>query len=124
MRQAFGDVLLELAQRGLLYLDPRPGAPPPTDAPAGARLPRVADVVVDRGADATTSATAEQIDSHLAALERQAAEHGSAIGLAGPPSPVLLERLAVWSNALAARGLVLAPLTAIAAPTSQPDAQR
>ena len=122
MRQAFGDVMLELAQRGLLYLDPRPGAPPPADAPQGARLPRVVDVVVDRGMDETTAATAEQIDAHLAILERDAAEHGSAIGLAGPPRPVLLERLAVWSNALAARGLVLAPLTAVAAP--QPDAPR
>lgn len=122
MHQAFGDVMLELAQRGLLYLDPRPGAPPPADATPGARLPRVVDVVVDRGTDATTTATAEQIDAHLAALEHEAAEHGTAIGLAGPPRPVLLERLAVWSNALAARGLVLAPLTAIPAP--RPDVPR
>jgi polysaccharide deacetylase 2 family uncharacterized protein YibQ len=115
-RQAFGNVLAELDQRGLVYLDPRPGAPPPESATPGHALPRVVDLVVDRPTSPDEPASAETIDKNLATLERIAAEHGSAIGLAGPPSPVLLERLAVWSNALTAHGVVLAPLTALPPP--------
>jgi polysaccharide deacetylase 2 family uncharacterized protein YibQ len=124
-RQAFGDVLSALAHRGLIYLDPRPGAPPPDDPPedpgSAQTLPRVVDVVVDRPTSPDEPASAEAIDRNLATLEKLAAEHGSAIGLAGPPTPVLLERLAVWANGLPARHLVLAPLTAIPAP--KPPAQ-
>jgi len=124
-RQAFGDVLSALAHRGLIYLDPRPGAPPPDDPPddpgSAPALPRVVDVVVDRPTSPDEPASAEAIDRNLATLEKLAAEHGSAIGLAGPPTPVLLERLAVWANGLPARHLVLAPLTAIAPP--KPPAQ-
>jgi len=115
-RQAYGDVMSAIAHRGLLYLDPRPGAPPPEDEAAAQGLSRVADLVIDRARAPDSPATAETIDTSLATLEKLAAEHGSAIGLAGPPRPVLLERLAVWANGLAARGLVLAPLTAIPPP--------
>ncbi len=115
-RQAFGDVLAELDRRGLIYLDPRPGAPPPDNIPAGHPLPRVVDVVVDRPPSPDEPASADTIDRNLADLERIAAVHGSAIGLAGPPRPILLERLAIWANALTAHGVVLAPLTAIPAP--------
>jgi polysaccharide deacetylase 2 family uncharacterized protein YibQ len=115
-RQAFGDVLSELDKRGLIYLDPRPGAPPPDNVVPGHALPRVVDVVVDRPTSPDEPASADTIDKNLASLERIAAEHGSAIGLAGPPRPILLERLAVWSNGLAAHGVVLAPLTALPAP--------
>jgi polysaccharide deacetylase 2 family uncharacterized protein YibQ len=122
-RQAFGDVLAELDHRGLLYLDPRPGAPPPDNLAPGHPLPRVVDLVVDRPASPDEPASADTIDKNLASLERIAAEHGNAIGLAGPPRPVLLERLAVWANGLTAHGVVLAPLTAIPAPRPPaPDA--
>jgi polysaccharide deacetylase 2 family uncharacterized protein YibQ len=115
-RQAFGDVLAELDHRGLIYLDPRPGAPPPDNPVPGHPLPRVVDVVVDRPISPDEPVSADTIDKNLASLEKIAAEHGSAIGLAGPPRPVLLERLAVWAHALTAHGVVLAPLTAIAPP--------
>ena len=105
-RQPYQDVLAEVAARGMLYLDPRPGAAPPY----------VADVVVDREASADLPADAEAIDRNLAALEQVAARQGAAIGLAGPPTPVLLDRVAVWAHGLAARGLVLAPLTALPPP--------
>jgi polysaccharide deacetylase 2 family uncharacterized protein YibQ len=112
-------VLGEITDRGLLYLDPRPNALPlPGSGP-----PRDVDVVIDQAKNASSPATAEAIDEQLAALERLAGEHGSAIGLAGPPSPLLVERLAVWANGLAARGLVLAPLTAIKPPEPQALAQ-
>lgn len=125
-RQSFADLLSTLDHRGLLYLDARPG-PPPLDPlqinaqQMGRPLPRDVDVIVDRALSADQPAGADVIDRNLATLERLAAEHGSAIGLAGPPRPVLLERLAVWANGLAARHLVLAPLTAIAPP--RPPAQ-
>ena len=61
------------------------------------------------------------IDQRLAALERLATERGKAIGLAGPPKPVMLERIAVWANGLAARGVTLVPLTAIPGPPPPPS---
>ena len=118
MHQEFADVLSELSKRGLLYLDSRD-----IKAPADGldQAPRSADLIVDRAADTSSPASPETIDIRLAALERRAAERGSAIGVVGPPTPMLIERLAVWSNSLAAHGLILAPLTAIRPPErSQP----
>jgi len=115
-RQSFADLLSTLDHRGLLYLDARPGPPPPDALQPGRAMPRDVDVIVDRALSADQPAGADAIDRNLATLERLAAEHGQAIGLAGPPRPVLLERLAVWANGLAARHLVLAPLSAIAPP--------
>jgi polysaccharide deacetylase 2 family uncharacterized protein YibQ len=119
-RQEYADMLGAVAGRGLLYLDPRPGAPaPPGLAPglaADGRAPRVVDVIVDPRDTQGDPADAQAIDRNLAALEAVAARRGAAIGLAGPPRPVLLDRIAVWAHGLAARGIVLAPLTAIPAP--------
>ena len=111
--QAYADMLEAVAARGLLFLDPRPGATPPDAASPGLY---VADVVIDREAGPESPADAQTIDRNLAALEQAAARHGAAIGIAGPPTPVLLDRVAVWAHGLAARGLVLAPLTAIHQP--------
>jgi polysaccharide deacetylase 2 family uncharacterized protein YibQ len=61
------------------------------------------------------------IDQRLAALEKLATERGAAIGLAGPPQPVMLERIAVWAHGLAARGVTLAPLTAVQPPIKAVD---
>ena len=94
--QGYGDIHAEVLRRGLLYLDPTH-----------------ADVIVDRAATPSEPATADMIDARLADLTRLASEHGSAIGLAGPPRPVMLERIAVWAHSLAAHGIVLAPLTAV-----------
>jgi polysaccharide deacetylase 2 family uncharacterized protein YibQ len=115
-RQALGEVLSALDHRGLLYLDPRPGAPPLEQPSPDHDGIRVVDVVVDKPLSPDEPASADAIDRNLATLERLAAAHGSAIGLAGPPRTVLLERLAVWANGLAARHLALAPLTAIPPP--------
>ncbi len=102
--QAFGDVRAEVKRRGLLYLDPLK-----------------VDVVVDRAASITEPAAADAIDARLADLTRAAQEHGSAVGLAGPPRPVMLERIAVWAHGLAAHGVVLAPLTALPRPAPVAD---
>jgi polysaccharide deacetylase 2 family uncharacterized protein YibQ len=98
-------LLRELASRGLLYIDPRPGAPPP---PLSAG--RGVDVVVDEPAVRT------EIDANLAKLEQLARDHGSALGLVGRPRPVTLERIADWASTLASRGLVLVPVSALAHP--------
>ncbi len=112
-RQSFQDMLAAISARGLLYLDPRPGAALPGD---GSAMPYVASVVVDRESGPESPADAQTIDRNLAALEQIAARRGAAIGVAGPPTPVLLDRVAVWAHGLAARGLVLAPLTALPQP--------
>lgn len=109
----FTDMLGDIGRRGLLYLDPRTGAPALAAAPA---YLRIADVVIDAPAGPDQPAPADLIDRRLGLLVQIAAERGSAIGLAGPPKPVLLERLAVWVNALPARGLTLAPLSAMPVP--------
>lgn len=114
----FTDMLADIGKRGLLYLDPRTGAPALVTAPAHLRI---ADVVIDAPAGPDQPAPADLIDRRLALLTQIAAERGAAIGLAGPPKPVLLERLAVWVHALPARGLTLSPLTAMPAPQRSSD---
>jgi len=103
-------VLATLAQRGLLYVDPRPGV--------SGRLPSVwsrdVDVVIDEPDDAAS------IDAKLAALNRIAHEKGSALGLAGAVRPVTVERITAWANELAANGLVLAPVSALVEPPATP----
>lgn len=97
-----GPVLASLARRGLLYVDPRPGA---------ARLPSVwscdVDVVVD------DPPAPEAIDARLAELEKRAHDTGVAIGLVGAPRPVTLAHLKAWVGNLPARGAVLAPVSAL-----------
>ncbi|MFT8244219.1 divergent polysaccharide deacetylase family protein [Roseomonas sp. BN140053] len=99
-----GEVQDVLRDRGLLYLDPRPGLPPGTPNRAWGRN---ADLVLDE------PATRGEIERRLAELERLAIERGSALGLAGDVSPVLVDRVAAWAAALETRGLVLAPVTAL-----------
>jgi polysaccharide deacetylase 2 family uncharacterized protein YibQ len=96
-------VLSELASRGLLYIDPRPGAPRPPDV-----VGRSIDVVLDMPAVRT------EIEAKLAELEQVARDRGSAIGLAGQPLPVTVDRIAAWTNTLASRGFALAPVSALA----------
>ena len=114
--QAFNEILAALDHRGLIYLDSRPNTPPSGPSP-----PRDVDIVVDRRPAIDEPPTAQAIDQNLAALEHLASIHGAAIGLAGPPTPVLIDRIAVWTHTLAAKGLVLAPLSAIPAPTPPPE---
>jgi polysaccharide deacetylase 2 family uncharacterized protein YibQ len=102
MAELLGTVQNVLYTRGLLYIDPRPGAPAPARA-----WGRSVDLVLDE------PATRGEIERRLAELERLARERGSALGLAGDPAPVVIDRLAAWAAGLEARGLVLAPVTAL-----------
>lgn len=97
-----GPVQDRLRGMGLLYLDPRPGAPSPPRA-----WGRGVDLVLDE------PGTRAEIERRLEELERLAREKGSALGLAGDPTPVLVDRLVVWAAGLEARGLVLAPASAL-----------
>lgn len=98
-------ILTDLAKRGLLYVDARPGA---------AALPyvwgRSIDMVID------DPATPADIDDKLARLSKLARDKGSALGLATTVRPVTVRRIAVWANGLAADGLALAPVSALVQP--------
>ena len=96
-------VLTDLAARGLLYIDPRPGEKRPPDV-----VGRGVDVVIDAPAVRT------EIEAKLARLEQIAHDRGSAIGLAGMPRPVTVDRIAAWANTLASRGFALMPVSAVA----------
>jgi polysaccharide deacetylase 2 family uncharacterized protein YibQ len=102
--EEMGPVLQQLASRGLLYVDPRPGAAP---------SPFVWSKTVDLVIDAPASGAAD-IDAKLVQLARLAREKGSALGFAGAVRPVTTQRLAAWANNVAADGLALAPVSALA----------
>lgn len=95
-------VLAQLARRGLLYVEARPGAPRPPGV-----VGRDADVVLDDPANAAT------IAARLAQLEQAARARGSAIGLADFPEPILVNNLAAWADTLAGKGIALMPVSAV-----------
>lgn len=100
---AVGAVQDVLFRRGVLYVDPRPGAASPARA-----WGRSVDLVLDE-----PGGTRGEIDRRLAELEGLARERGAALGLSGSASPVVVERIAAWAQGLDARGLVLAPVSAM-----------
>ncbi|MBC7802116.1 MAG: divergent polysaccharide deacetylase family protein [Gemmatimonadaceae bacterium] len=97
----FALMMDEIGRRGLLYVDPRPGAPPPRTAG------RSVDLVID------DPATRADIEAKLAALERIARERGSAMGLAGRPQAMTVEKIAAWIRGLEARGIDIVPISAL-----------
>ena len=109
-RELMQPVLQTLKDRGLLYLDNRA-----TDlSVAGALadeigLPRA---INDRTLD-ESHASQVVIEARLAQIERLALTHGFAVAIAHP-FPLTLERLANWSETLAARGFTLVPISAVA----------
>jgi polysaccharide deacetylase 2 family uncharacterized protein YibQ len=104
-------VLEDVAARGLLFVDARPGQPPLKFA-----WNRGVDMVIDD--DPADEAT---LDSRLDALTKLAKDRGSALGLVSLPRPVTLDRVAAWTNTLGDKGLVLAPVSALALPPAKQD---
>ena len=105
---SYNAMLDEVAGRGLLYVDARP-----TGGGRAAALPDgLAGCTVDLVLDDSTARA--EVEAKLAGLERIARERGSAIGLVGRLRPMILERIAVWARDLEARGVVLAPVSALA----------
>lgn len=107
-RDPFAAMLEEIARRGLLYLDPRPGAalPKREAMPPFRGIDSVVDSVPVRG----------EIDAELEKLERIARESGSAVGVVDNLNPLVIDRISAWTTALTARGLALVPVTAAVAP--------
>jgi len=107
---AIGDqldpVLEDVAQRGLLFIDARPGQGVLQDA-----WNRSVDLVIDE--DPADEATLGQ---RLDALAKLAKDKGSALGLVTVPRPRTLERVSAWTNTLNEKGLVLAPVSALVLP--------
>lgn len=91
-----------LRERGLLYIDPRPGTPT-TDRVWG----RTVDIVLDE------PPTRIEIERRLSELDTIARLRGSAVAYAGTLSPSLVDRLAGWWAGLEARGLLLAPVSSL-----------
>ena len=108
-------MLTELATRGLFYIDPLDGGGALSHA-----WGRHIDLVIDE------PGTAEAIDARLTALEQQARDHGTALGLVMRPTPVALTRLAAWANGVTGRGVALAPVSnlGLAPRDGAPDVRR
>lgn len=99
-------ILQQIAKRGLLYVDARPGQRPLHDV-----WNRDVDLVVDRPATG--------IEAKLSELEHIAHDKGSALGLAVAPRPVTVRRIETWATGLQERGYVLAPVSALARPPAK-----
>ena len=97
-----GLVLNELTRRGLLYVDPRPGAVVPPGI-----LARDVDLLIDR------TPSAPEIDASLQNLEKIARARGAALGLIMVPRPVAMARLLAWATGLPERGVALVPVSAL-----------
>ena len=102
-------VLEVLKSRGLMFLD--------AQASRNSVAARVAlDLGVPRALNnrfIDSEASRIAIDARLFELERIAKQVGTAVGI-GFPYPVTIERIASWAPTLAAKGLILAPLSAVA----------
>ncbi len=103
-----GEVLATIAGAGLLYIDPRIGVAKPDPAAETALAQRNVDLVLD-----SNGADAREIDQRLIQLEAIARRDGSALGLAGTVTPVMIERLTTWVARLGQTDLVLVPVSAI-----------
>ena len=101
-------VLDVLAKRGLLFVDSRSSARSvATRVAAELDMPRAYN---DRFLDNEASRSA--IDARLEELERIALKNGVALGI-GYPYPVTIDRIANWAPTLAAKGIALAPVSAV-----------
>ncbi len=102
---AMGAVLKQLADRGLMYVDPRPSTAP--GKPAGPIV--TTTLVID---DLQEPA---EIDARLAELEKRARDGDRVLGLVGRVRPVTTERVLNWARELDARGVALVPVSALLA---------
>jgi len=108
-------ILDEIKSRGLMFVDSRT-----TDQSVAASLAKsiglphaVSDLVLDR------QAARDAIDQRLQQLETLARQNGVAVGITSDVYPVTMERVALWFQGLAQKGIVLAPVSATA--DMQPD---
>jgi polysaccharide deacetylase 2 family uncharacterized protein YibQ len=107
---ALAPILKEVAQRGLIYVDD--GVSHRSLAGQIASASNVpfakAEIVID------ATPTAPHIDRALARLEALAKERGIAVGSASA-LPVSIDRIAAWAKSAESRGIVLVPISTVAA---------
>jgi polysaccharide deacetylase 2 family uncharacterized protein YibQ len=108
--QALSPVLRETAKRGLIYVEDGSSPRSLASQVAGAsNLPfSKADVIID------AVPTRADVDRSLGRLEAAARAKGVAIGFASAV-PVAIDRIAAWAKAAEARGILLVPISAVAA---------
>ena len=102
MEQSYFALQESLRNRGLLFVDARPGVAGPARA-----WGRSVDVILDE------PATRTEIERRLGELETIAKARGSALGLAHAATPVVVDRLVAWAAGLERRGLALAPISVL-----------
>ena len=102
MEQSYLALQESLRNRGLLFVDARPGVAGP-----GRAWGRAVDVILDE------PATRTEIERRLGELEAIAKARGSALGLAHAATPVVVDRLVAWAAGLERRGVVLAPISVL-----------
>jgi uncharacterized protein len=105
----FAAVLEEIGDRGLLFIDARIAQPVQQRA-----WNRSVDVAIDDGVVDVTV-----VDQRLDQLTHAALDNGSALGMVWVPRPVTLSRVVAWTNTLAAKGLALAPVSALVLPPAK-----
>lgn len=97
----------ELNRRGLTYVEDGTAA-----RSRAADVARGSNIGFGRGSiTLDTVPTQQRIDEALAALEAEAEQKGSAIGIASA-LPVTIDRLARWAKAVERKGFVLVPVSA------------
>jgi polysaccharide deacetylase 2 family uncharacterized protein YibQ len=113
---AIAPMLRETAKRGLIYFDDGSSARSAAGQIAGANNAPFAkaDLVLD------AAPTPAAIDAALTRLETLARERGLAVGVA-TALPASIERIAAWTKAAQARGIILVPLSMAA---TRPDGKR
>lgn len=104
---AFGPLLEEMNRRGVAFLDD--GTTGSTLTPSLAAKFNLPSAVADRVVEAGGG---ESLDEALKAAEQQARSRGRAI-ITVPALPANIERIAAYTKAMAERGVVLAPISAI-----------
>ena len=102
MEQSYFALQESLRNRGLLFVDARPGVAGPARA-----WGRSVDVILDE------PATRTEIERRLVELETIAKARGSALGLAHAATPVVVDRLVAWASGLERRGVALAPISVL-----------
>lgn len=106
--EALAPIMLDLQKRGLVFVDSRSSRY--SVAARSAMEHDVPHALNSRFID--DDLTPEAIDSQLTLLERTALRTGIAVGIAHP-YPISVERIRVWAEGLSARGVALAPITAV-----------
>ena len=105
---AMRPVLTELKSRGLLFVDSRS-----SPKSLGGTMARDLGMPVARSDSFIDSpASRDAVDAKLEELEKLARRDGAALGI-GFLYPVTIERIVNWAPGLGARGVVLAPVSAV-----------